>query len=409
MIEARDELADPEHPTRRMTRAFEELHSVARELGLPPMRVDWQDPEPDFETTDETRAAMRSTESLLADYEGLRAGPIPWTLDTVPAPEKPDEWLIEGLVRPGTTVMIAGRYGAAKSWISRQLALTAGAGLGLFLDRYAIARPLRVLVVDEDNGPDEEWRREETLLAHLDLDRSRVSTVRRISLAGVLLDAEPWQRWLRGMIRLHELDLVVLDPISEMHGGKELREDPGFRSLLAFLKRLKVDFPRTATVLVHHTRKPAASDRTAERSLDDVRGQWGQTPDVIALVSPMAAELSSAGGTGQRSAFEVHKRAPHSRLTLAQVPKGETGEGGLTTVADETTGMSKRAESDTRVLSAIDAGAATSHEIELATGMSHGGVYKILARLHKAGIITKRAPIERLRDPDDPIEEEPFE
>lgn len=366
------------------------------------MRVTWAedlDPSRELEEQSPERAARRQEiENLLADFEGARLGPVAWPLDEVAAPERPDEWLVEGLIRPGTTVMLAGRYGAAKSWASRQLALAAGSGQSYFLDRYAIARPLNVLVVDEDNGPDEEWRREESLLAHLGAKRADVARVRRVSLEGVLLDKESWQRWLRGQIRTHEIDLVILDPISEMHGGKELREDPEFRSLLAFLKRLKVDFPSTATVLVHHTRKPAASDRTAERSLDDVRGQWGQTPDVIALVSPLAE---------QRSTWEVHKRAPHSRLLLRQVPKGEHGEGGLLLVSDAEASKSTASKTDDRILAALDAGARTLHEVELGTGLSRSGAHKGMQRLARAGLITKRAPFERIHDSDDPIEEEP--
>ena len=391
---------EPDDPVRTLTHAIEDLHAAAKLLHLPPIRVEWQETDPDLsELPDEDRKRLQEhISSLVADYEGLRLGPVSWPLDQIPPPADPDDWLVEGLIRPGTTVMIAGRYGAAKSWASRQLALACGAGAGLFLDRYPIARPMNVLVIDEDNGPNEEWRREESLLEHLSLRRSDVASVRRTSLEGVLLDKEPWQRWLRGQIRLHELDLVVLDPISEFHGGKELREDPEFRSLLAFLKRLKVDFPRTATVLVHHTRKPSTSDRSTERSLDDVRGQWGQTPDVIAIVSPMA---------DRRSMWEVHKRAPHSRLTIEQTEKGKPGEGGLHTVADETTGISRSQQTDGKVLSAIDAGARTAEEIRLGTGLSRQGVFKALARLHGAGLVSKRAPYERLQDNDDPIEEDP--
>ena len=102
----------------------------------------------------------------------------------------------------------------------------------MFLDHYAIARPMNVLVVDEDNGPDEEWRRDETLLEHLGLNGAR--NVRRAArIAGGRSPRQNrWQRWLRGQVRLHDLDLVILDPVSEMHGGKELREDVAFRGML---------------------------------------------------------------------------------------------------------------------------------------------------------------------------------
>lgn len=386
-------------PLRDLTHAIEDLHIAAKALSLPPIRVEWQESDPDLDqyAKAERQALQARISAMLADYEGVRLGPSTLRLDEITPPEHPDEWLVEGLIRPGTTVMMAGRYGAAKSWASRQLALAAAGGLPLFLDRYAVARPLNVLVVDEDNGPDEEWRREESLLAHLELDRSRVASVRRVSLEGIQLDQEGWQRWLRGQIRTWDIDLVILDPISEMHGGKELREDPAFRSLLAFLKRLKIDFPRTTVLLIHHTRKPSTADRGRAATLDDVRGQWGQTPDVIVIVSPLA---------DRRMAWEVYKRAPHSRLTLEQIAKGQPGEGGLHTVADETTNQTRSQTTDGRVLGAIDTGARTADEIALGTGLSRTGVYKAVARLAGAGLISKRAPYERIHSSDDPLQEE---
>lgn len=385
--------ADVDPRLRDLTHAIEDLHVAAKALHLAPLRVEWQESDAGSTEIDPARLELqRRTTDLLADYEGLRAGPIAPALPAIPAPADPDTYLVGNLVRPGTTVMLAGPPGAAKSWASRQLALAAGAGLDVFLDRYEIARPLNVLLIDEDNGPDEEWRRDASLLDHLDLTRDALGRIYRLSLAGVQLDTEAWQRWLRGMIRLHDLDLVILDPISEMHGGKELREDPAFRSMLAFLKRLKVDFPQTAVVVVHHTRKPAASERQAHRGLEDVRGQWGQTPDVIVVMHPLG---------DRRTKWEVHKRVPYSSLILEQVAEGQHGQGGLHMVADAEIMRDQRAETDDKVLGAIDAGAATVQEIVLGTGLSSSGVYKAVGRLSQAGLISKRPPFTRLQDPTD--------
>ena len=136
----------------------------------------------------------------------------------------------------------------------------------------------------------------------------------------------------------------------------------------------------------------AAGDRVASRGLEDVRGQWGQTPDVIAMMSPLGLK---------KARFEVHKRVAHSALILEQIAEGEKGEGGLKTVADETTIVSQREDTDGRVLACIDSGATTVDEIRTATGLSNGGTYKALARLYEAGIITKRAPYERIAEPMD--------
>jgi hypothetical protein len=381
-------------PLRDLTHALEDLHGAAKALRLAPLRVEWQEDneEPDEQRDPERLALQRYVETMLDDYEGVRAGPIAVPVSQVPPPGDPHAFLVGNLIRPGTTVMLAGPPGAAKSWASRQLALACGGGRQMYLEHYPIEKPLNVLVVDEDNGPDEEWRRDETLLQFLELRRDQVGSVRRVSLEGVQLDQERWQRWLRGQVRLHDIDLVILDPISEMHGGKELREDPAFRSMLAFLKRLKVDFPRLATVIVHHTRKRDPKAAVGTATLEDVRGQWGQTPDVVAMLIPMG---------DRRSKWEVHKRVPHSSLILEQVAEGQPGEGALRKVADAEAMVDKRSETDGKVLAAIDAGAATVEEIVLGTQLSKSGVYKALARLNSAGLITKRAPFARLDDPSD--------
>ena len=381
----------PDDGRKALSAALEDLHIAAKAMHLPPMSVTWTEANPDLESDPQQKAHRAWVETFLADYEGARIGPTTWPLAEIAPPQRPHDFLVENLVRPGTTVMLAGPPGAAKSWASRQLAMTCAAGLPSFLDRYSVGRKLNVLVIDEDNGPDEEWRREESLMAHLDLQREQLTTVRRVSLEGVQLEHESWQRWLRGQIRAHELDLVILDPISEMYGGKELREDPSFRKVLAFLKRLKVDFPRLATIVVHHTRKRDPKAAAGTSTLEDVRGQWGQTPDVVAMLVPLGE---------RRSKWEVHKRVPHSSLILEQVPQGETGEGALRMVADESIQRSQAAITDERVMGAIEAGAERVAEIVEATGLSSSGVYKAVERLRRAKLVTPRGPLQPVEEPE---------
>lgn len=365
----------------RLLDAIEELASARVAAGLPPGRYLRDDP---VELTPEQKAKESWVAAYIAEIDAGSSGPFPTPVPEFTAPADPDAFLVGGFIRPGTTVMLTGPPGSAKSWAARQLAMAAAAGLDDFLGTYAVERPLNVLLLDEDNGPDEEWRRDETLLAHLQLQRSQLGRLRRLSLGGVLLDQERWQHWLRGQIRMYEVDLVIADPISEMHGGKELRDDPGFRSMLGFLKRLKVDFPRLATLLVHHTRKTMPGDRSSERGLDDVRGQWGQTPDVVALMWPLAE---------RRVAWELHKRVPKSKLILEASPAGP-----LLKVADETTSRSVRMETDDKVIAALQAGASQADEIVTGTGLSRQGVYKALKRLAAAGVVTARRPYQLIED-----------
>lgn len=372
-------------PQKQLLEALEAVHQAARAAGLPKVHLDWDKTENGTPESRREAEIKAYTAAFFADLEGVGEGPWPDSLAALQPPPDPDSWLIEGFIRPGTTVMLTGPPSSSKSWAARQLAFAAGAGLDAFLERYPVARPLNVLVIDEDNGPHEEWRRDEALLAHLGLQRSDLKRVERLSLAGIQLDQPAWQVWLRGMIRTHELELLVLDPISEMHGGKELREDPAFRSLLGFLKRLKIDFPRLATLLVHHTRK-LMQGSGSNRSLDDVRGQWGQTPDAVALMWPLG---------DRRAAWELHKRVPHSKLILEATEAGP-----VQFVADDTTSRSKGARNDDLVIDAIRGGLTTHSDIAEGTELAKGTVTGVLKRLVAARVIEKRGLNYAMREED---------
>jgi hypothetical protein len=285
-------------------------------------------------------------------------------------------------VKPGIT-MVAGEEGSGKSFGIRQLAVTAVAGLPHFLvERYAIARKLRVLLVDEDNGEPEEWARTEQVCAQLDVDPDRLINLHRVSLAGAQLDQERWQHWLLELVDELAADVVILDPISEMHGGEELRRDPSFRALLRFLKRLKVERPTLAVVLVHHVRKSPAGERAAVRALRDVRGQWGQTPDVVAVLSPLG---------GGRARWELHKRVPRSSLVLEQ------SNGIFRCVAEED---ERRASRDERILTAVDAGATTVDQIVMGCDLKERTVWNGVKALRSVGILDARGPLRRVNPED---------
>jgi hypothetical protein len=327
---------------------------------------------------DEVRMRTDRVIRRTLDLEAIGKGPRPIALEEAVAPLA-DVYLVEHLIRPGTITMLAGPPGSAKSFLSRQLALASAAGLADFLGHYAITRRLAVGIVDEDNGEAEEYRREVGLLDHLGVLRSDVEGSFRISHAGVRLDHPDWQQWLRALIEEYRLDLLILDPVSEMHDGDELRKD--MRPMLRFLKELRRDFPNLAIVLVHHTRKPAPADRAAPRTLEDVRGQWGQSPDVIVLVSPLGE---------RRYRWEVHKRVPYSALILEQLNAGAVGK-----IADETTATRRQASTDDRVLAAIDAGAESAEQVQVGTGIPERTVWAAIRRLRRARILTPKGAFDR--------------
>jgi AAA domain-containing protein len=310
---------------------------------------------------------------------GAADRPEPERLDVMTKPERADEWgVAEGFLRPNVLAVAAASPGGAKSWVRAELAMRAATGRGALFDRYAIAHTATVLVVDEDNGDAEEWRRDEAMLAHLGLERRDLSRVYRLSLAGVLLDDPTWQRYLEERIDALGVTLLVLDPISMMHRGKELREElmPVVRYLRALLRR----FPALTILAVHHLKKPIAGGN-GERGVDDVRGGvWGQVADVIAVMSPLG---------DRRVKWQLLKRVPSSTLILEQTEAGP-----LVFVADGA-GRARQATNDDRVLAAVDAGATAVEEVVVATGMKERTAWDAVRRLRKAGILERQGELRR--------------
>jgi replicative DNA helicase len=97
-----------------------------------------------------TTLASQAVELDVLIEERLEGAPVTdlhtWDAFLV-RPQKPDDWIIPGLLARQDVVMILGGEGAGKSWLSRQLAQCLPAGVHPFKPRERIS-PMRTLLVD---------------------------------------------------------------------------------------------------------------------------------------------------------------------------------------------------------------------------------------------------------------------
>lgn len=70
----------------------------------------------------------------------------------------PIKWLFQNRIAFGDVSLIVGPPGSGKSWVSYEIAVAGAMGLPI-LGAYELERPLRVLIVDEENPVDEVLRR----------------------------------------------------------------------------------------------------------------------------------------------------------------------------------------------------------------------------------------------------------
>lgn len=321
------------------------------------------------------------------------AGGTPTALAVFPEPEPPyplsiaqmtkplhvDEWVIEGAMRPGAFWVLGATEGVGKSYIRDEIAMRCALGAGALFGHYPVVRQVRVLLIDEDNGPEEEWRRNEAMFAHVGTDRAAMTDYFRVSLGGVLLDDDKWQARLRAWITELDIGLLILDPISMMYRAKELREE--LLPVANFLRSLQRDHPGLVIVVVHHLRKPMAGQKPTDKVLSDLRGAlWGQVADVVALVTPLGE---------RRVKWSLHKRIQPSDVILEQTQAGPFAYVG------DVGGDVRRVSNDDRVLACIDAGATSVKDVVLATGMAERTAWAATRRLRLAGILTPGGALER--------------
>lgn len=362
---------------------------VAAILGIPPSRPNGQgaplavEPEPEWGgLTDAVPAAVPENVVPVAEPERPVLRPV---ADQRPS-ETADRWLVAGLIRPGALVVLASVEGLGKSGLRAELAVRAATGRGPFLDYFELPAPFRVATFDEENGPDEELRRDLEILDSLGIAQEALGErYQRASFAGLNLNSEADRSFLEAEIARTAPDLAILDTAGSMvadEWGAPLKDT------MRFLRGLAVRYG-VAFLLVVHMTKPARNGQAGAgpaqlhgTRLSDVMGQWTRAVDVVAIMADLGAG---------RVRFEVMKRAPSAVLILLR----DAGLWRLLSVGDPSPA---RDRTDDRILRALAAGAASAEEVRAALSeggrpMPHRTFYDALRRLRLDGLVAEGTPL----------------
>lgn len=221
-----------------------------------------------------------------------------------------DPWRVEGVVRPARLAVFASQEGVGKSQVRTEMGIRLATGRGNLFDHYVIPRACRVLLFDVENGEDEETRREEDVLARLELNRAQLGDYWRVSLEGLLLTDPDDQRYIRGEIEHVRPAVAVFDTGSSMVGEEWGRE---LKLAVRFLRGLAREYGCAVVVAVHLV-KPNRQAKHAKDApehgteLSDVMGQWTRQADSVALM---------ARTKDDQIVWTMRKRVPRSTLVLA--------------------------------------------------------------------------------------------
>ena len=136
------------------------------------------------------------------------------------------DWVVPGLLERGDRMLLTGGEGLGKSFLQRQLAVCAAAGIHPF-NRGRI-KPQRVLYVDCENGPTKLRRALRSLVAQATLlgedpkDRMFLEAVP----AGLDLTRPEDEAWLVRRVASIQPALLFIGPIYRLHADDPNKEEP---------------------------------------------------------------------------------------------------------------------------------------------------------------------------------------
>jgi hypothetical protein len=320
-----------------------------------------------------------TTDAIRAEMQALRQS----VAEATASPTRDNEWLVRNLIRPGAVCLLAAQEAVGKSFIRLEIAARGAIGGGALFGypAFAIERQFRTVLLDEENGEDEEADREDMTISALGTDRSAVGDrYARYSFSGVDLVSPEGRARIEAAVAIDRPDLLILDTATGMVGeewGAPLKE------ALQWLRHLAVN-QGVAILLIVHLVKPqrdrSGKRQTTNRSLSDVMGQWARPVDMAMVVSGASGE--------DRVHFDVYKRVPKANLVLARAA------GIWTVVASSAAprivlpkGVGKTGEA---ILKAIDDGLDGIDETTI--GVSHSGFHGSLKALRESGLVGSGQP-----------------
>lgn len=287
---------------------------------------------------------------------------------------RPVVWAVKGIWPAGVSGIIGGPEKCGKTWLAHELALTLATGT-FFLGSYAVPRPLRVLVWEEEDGPERTRRRGRQLLAGRSRPLPSPNLLRYLVGHGLKLDSKEGLRRLEAELGWFKPEVVILGNLREVHGKDENR--PEMAQVRDTLRRLSKEHG-CPFIVIHHFRKTQADQNRRGSQMLAGSGVWGAWVEAWLWVTPGDSEDISLLEVGSKDApgigrLVVQRRDLTDREPLAQ---DEDGNAVWPVILAEVERKDRGEESRAKLLAAVKDhhaqanGPASVKDLERLTGLS---------------------------------------
>ena len=248
--------------------------------------------------------------------------------------EPPDEpcWIDPYVLPKGGVFLLGGEGKVGKSLIALELARALATGTRPFdSSLFTIREPARVLLCEQEVGM--RSLRERSIIA---FSRHKWSAVKEnlfylSQVPNLQLSSDEGRQILFDACVKVQPNVVVLDPISKMHGYEE-NSNTEIAELFRRLAILRSEFSHTglALILTHHFRKKSNSDSHDPLDKYNFSGsrKWVDDPDTIATVHRYKEIKDKAGRVESwfiRSSWTLRHGKPLPNLELFLKPEDTDG------------------------------------------------------------------------------------
>jgi replicative DNA helicase len=253
---------------------------------------------PDGETSELIERAVAMSRELrdrTSDDDDMPAEDI---LDFVQH-EDTFDWIVPGLLERMDRLILTAGEGGGKSVLLRQIAVTLAAGIHPF-ETWKVIDPIRVLVLDCENGESASRRKYRPLLAAADsLDQPvrRGQFHIRCRPEGLDLTRPQDRSWVMRRVENFKPDLLIIGPIYRLHAG-----DPNSEELARKVSVVLDEARATAGCAVFmEAHSPHHNGFGQHRTLRPVGSSlWMRWPEFGFGLRPVEDEKSAEDGDGAR-------------------------------------------------------------------------------------------------------------
>jgi len=204
-----------------------------------------------------------------------------------------EEWVIPGLLERSDRLIWTGIEGLGKTMVTRQLAISAAAGIHPFTD--ILFPPRRVLFIDCEN-PKRKSRRRFSELEQIARFKRRAVPDGGFRIIhrpeAVDLSREEESAWLIERVTAHKPDLLVIGPLYKLH-ALDVNDELAARAITAVLDRARAQSDCAVIIEAHSPHGEAGRAREVRPVGSSLFMRWPEFGYGIREAKPTAGEKST--------------------------------------------------------------------------------------------------------------------